>query len=122
MLIDISNHPVKTNITRKVEYGGIVESAEKWFSNNLLVAITYKVYYFLDDEPLFVNDINHIVTLRATNDTFVNEDGEIVDQADSIMTEYEYFKQIRNIPIKINDFIIMKALYGDSIQRFDFDI
>jgi hypothetical protein len=121
-MIDISNHPVKTNITRKVEYGGLLEINKEWYSSPKQVTIVFKVFYFLNGEPLFEKDVSHIVYLRAMETTFVDQEGNIVPEEEGIMSEFDYFQIVKDNPIKINNLIYAKAMQGDQEGRFDFDI
>ena len=122
MIINISNHPVKPEITRKVEYGGLIESAEDWYGSPKQVTIAFKVLYFLNGESLFEGSVNHIAYLRATEDTYVDAQGNVVPQEEGVMSEYDFFQLIKSNPVTINDLIEAKAVQGDLQGRFDFDI
>lgn len=128
MRIDISNHPVKTNITRKVEYGGLTEVNKEWFSTPLQVILAFKVFYYLNEDPIFENDLDHVVALRATKDTMVDFEGNILTDLEGkqegvdYISEFDFFQIVKDNPVIINTMIRNKALQGDLEGRFDFDI
>ena len=62
-----------------------------------------------------------IVPLIADNTTCVDDKGVIVPcgSPDAVMTEYEYYMQMLNVPVVIADMVEQKILWADSEGRFN---
>lgn len=119
MIYNISNEPVY-GFKRKVEvlniHIGLQESTDKAVNLYLIVK-----YYESDGvTPITIIPAKG-VTLRADETTWVDVDGNIVEEGsiDAIMTEYDFFMMLMDQPIIISDIVESKVTWADSLGRFD---
>ena len=118
MIYNISDEPLY-GFKRKAEptliYIGFKESIGKFVNLQFIVN-----YYKVDDAPITIIPPK-IVTLRADETTWVDSNGNIVPQEDpaAVMTEYEFFMAMMNVPIVISDIVEAKVAWADSLGRFN---
>ena len=120
ILVDISNDPVY-GFKRKVEAAGLQIGFMDYMNKS--VTLTTNVRYFENNsEEAEITIIQQkVVSMIADNTTCVNSSGVIVpcDSPDAVMTEYEYYMQMLNVPVVISDMIEQKILWADSQGRFN---
>ena len=125
-LVKISNHPDKTNIERYVEYLGLTHIAKKLRPTDAdkQITLSFLVRYFLDGVEIFAGQVFHTTELRAMETTWLDAEGNIVEEGseDAVITEYDYFIMLMGMPIVINHLIQAKIQQGDAQGRFDFPI
>lgn len=117
--IAISNHPLFSDVTRDVELTGIDIRINN--INGQAVILSLLVHYYQNG-----NNIDNVfpikpINLIATNDTWVDIDGNIVPEGDisAVMTEYEFFMMMMNVPVVISDIVESKVAWADSLGRFN---
>ena len=118
MIYNISDEPTY-GFKRKVEptiiYIGFKDFVGKVVNLQFIVN-----YYEADDTPITLIP-SKTVTLRADETTWVDENGTIVPEGDptAVMTEYDFFMSLMNVPIVISDIIAAKVVWADNLGRFD---
>jgi hypothetical protein len=118
MIYNISDEPTY-GFKRKVELAqihiGFMDFVNK--SVNLFLVVKY---YENDDTPITLIPIKS-VTLRADNTTWVDQNGNIVPEGDptAVMTEYDFFMMMMNVPIVISDIVAAKVVWADNLGRFN---
>lgn len=118
MIYNISNEP-NYGFKRKVELAqihiGFMDFVNK--SVNLFLVVKY---YEADDTPIVIIPSKNVI-LRADETTWVDVDGNIVEEGaiDAIMTEYDFFMMMMTVPIVISDIVESKVTWADSLGRFD---
>ena len=119
MIYNISDEPVY-GFKRKVQ----VDSINIGISTNSVesVILTTSVKYYSSDEVTKINIIpRKIVNLVADNTTWVDSNGNMVSEGDpsAVMTEYEFFMAMMNVPVVISDIVQSKVAWADSLGRFN---
>lgn len=119
MIYNISDEP-KYGFKRKVELGSIYIEIEDISGQCVNLRLLVK-YYESDGVTLMKIVPSRWVTLRADNTTWVDVDGNIVPEGDiaAVMTEYEFFMAMMNVPIVISDIVEAKVAWADSLGRFN---
>lgn len=119
MIYNISDEPVY-GFKRKAEVArihiGFMDFVDK------AVNLQFTVNYYENDGTTFINIIPpKSVTLRADETTWVDQNGTIVPEGDptAVMTEYDFFMMMMNVPIVISDIIEAKVIWADNLGRFD---
>ena len=119
MIYNISDEP-NYGFKRKVEviniHIGFKEFADKAVNLHLMLK------YYENDGVTPVSLIpSRGVVLRADDTTWVNSDGDIVPEGDptAVMTEYEFFMAMMEIPVVISDIVEAKVTWADSLGRFN---
>jgi hypothetical protein len=118
MIYNISDEPVY-GFKRKVEaisiHIGFQTFIDKAVNLHLMVR-----YYENDGTPITLIPAKNVV-LRADNTTWVDIDGNIVPEGDiaAVMTEYEFFMTMMNVPVVISDIVEAKVAWADSLGRFN---
>jgi hypothetical protein len=118
MIYNISDEP-NYGFKRKVELAqihiGFVDFINK--SVNLLLVVKY---YESDDTPITLIPSKN-VNLRADETTWVDSNGTIVSQGDptAVMTEYDFFMAMMDVPVVISDIVESKVTWADSLGRFN---
>ena len=86
------------------------------------VSLLCQVNYFeaATDEPITIIPPK-IVSLVADNTTCVDSRGVIVPcgSPEAVMTEFEYYMQMLEVPVVIADMVTQKILWADSEGRFN---
>jgi hypothetical protein len=119
MIYNISDEPVY-GFKRKVEVANIHIGFQEFVDKAVNLYLIVK--YYGSDETTPINIIPAKgVTLRADNTTWVNSDGDIVPEGDptAVMTEYEFFMAMMEIPVVISDIVEAKVTWADSLGRFN---
>lgn len=120
MTISISNHPIDDNILREASYSGhdVQNDPEYGFSVKLRLRVNH---YIMVDGVKTNHPLQAVkwVTLTADKSTFVDAQGNIVPEEDSVMTEFDFFIMLMGVSIIQNDIISAKILWADSLGRFD---
>ena len=119
MIYNISDEPTY-GFKRKVEptliYIGLKDFVGK------VVNLQFIVNYYEDDGTTIINIIPpKSVILKADETTWVDQNGTIVPEGDptAVMTEYDFFMALMDVPIVISDIIGAKVVWADSLGRFD---
>jgi len=118
MIYNISDEPTY-GFKRKVEpiiiYIGFKESVGKVVNLQFIVN-----YYDADETPITLIPFKE-VTLRADQSTWVDQNGTIVPEGDptAVMTEYDFFMMLMNVPIVISNIVQAKVVWADSLGRFN---
>jgi hypothetical protein len=119
MIYNISDEPTY-GFKRKVEVTQIFIGLQDFVDKAVNLYLIVKYY-----ESDGVTSITLIppkgVILRADNTTWVDVDGNIVEEGSiaAIMTEYEFFMMLMDQPIIISDIVESKVTWADSLGRFD---
>ena len=118
MEYNISDEP-NYGFKRKVKIAQIHIGLED-FIDKAVNLVTVVNYYESDGTPITIIPPK-VVTLRADNTTWVDVDGNIVPEGDpaAVMTEYEFFMAMMNVPVVISDIVQAKVAWADSLGRFD---
>jgi len=119
MIYNISDEP-NYGFKRKVHVDSINIGIGDLFNKAVVLYLVVK-YYAPDGSTIidFIPPKN--VNLIADTTTWVDVDGNIVEQGsiDAVMTEYEFFMMLMNVPIVISDIVESKVAWADSLGRFD---
>ena len=119
MIYNISDEP-NYGFKRKVHVDSININIGDLFNKAVVLSLIVKYY-----APDGVTIIDFIpakkVPLIADTTTWVDVDGNIVEQGsiDAVMTEYEFFMTMMNIPVVISDIVESKVAWADSLGRFN---
>jgi hypothetical protein len=118
MIYNISDEPTY-GFKRKVEVANIHIGLQDFADKAVNLYLTVK-YYEADDTPITIIPPKGVI-LRADNTTWVDVDGNIVPEGDiaAVMTEYEFFMAMMNVPIVISDIVEAKVAWADSLGRFN---
>lgn len=118
MEYNISDEP-NYGFKRKVTVAQIHIGFEDFVDKCVNLVLTVK-YYENDGTPITLIPAKG-VTLRADNTTWVDQNGTIVPEGDptAVMTEYEFFMSLMNVPIVISDIVQAKVSWADSLGRFN---
>ncbi len=119
MIYNISDEPTY-GFKRKVELAEIHIGFQDFVNKS--VSLFFVVKYYESDEITSITLIPAKgVTLRADETTWVDVDGNIVPEGDisAVMTEYEFFMAMMNVPIVISDIVEAKVTWADSLGRFN---
>lgn len=87
-LINISNHPVLTDVTRKAQ---IFRSYKEYDTNRVILIVN--IYHYKDDVEL--KYFPKQVELISDNEVKVNQQGEIVDNG--TIGEFDYLWNVVNV-------------------------
>jgi len=119
MIYNISDEP-NYGFKRKVEVAQIHIGFEDFVDKAVNLFLIVKYYESDGTTPITIIPPKG-VTLRADNTTWVDVDGNIVEQGsiDAAMTEYEFFMMMMNVPIVISDIVEAKVAWADSLGRFN---
>jgi len=119
MIYNISDEPVY-GFKRKVEVASIHIGFQDFVDRAVNLYLIVKYYGSDENTPIDIIPAKG-VTLRADNTTWVNSDGDIVSQDDptAVMTEYEFFMAMMNVPVVISDIVEAKVAWADSLGRFN---
>jgi hypothetical protein len=119
MVYNISDEP-NYGFKRKVEVAQIHIGFEDFVDKAVNLFLIVKYYESNGTTPITLIPAKG-VTLRADNTTWVDVDGNIVEEGsiDAIMTEYEFFMMLMNQPIIISDIVESKVTWADSLGRFN---
>lgn len=118
MIYNISDEPTY-GFKRKVEVArihiGFLDFVDKAVNLYFIVK-----YYEIDDTPITIIPSKNI-TLRADETTWVDSNGTIVPEGDptAVMTEYDFFISLMNVPIVISDIVAAKVVWADNLGRFN---
>lgn len=118
MIYNISDEP-NYGFKRKVEaisiHIGFQTFIDKAVNLHLMVR-----YYENDGTPITLIPAKNVV-LRADDSTWVDSNGNIVPEGDptAVMTEYEFFMAMMNVPVVISDIVEAKVAWADSLGRFN---
>ena len=119
MIYNISDEPVY-GFKRKVEVASIHIGFQNFVDKAVNLNLMVKYYGSNENTPIDIIPVK-LVTLRADNTTWVNSDGDIVPEDDptAVMTEYEFFMAMMEIPVVISDIVEAKVTWADSLGRFN---
>jgi hypothetical protein len=119
MIYNISDEPIY-GFKRKVEVAQIHIGFQD-FVDKAVNLVTLVKYYESDGVTPITLIPNKLVSLRADNTTWVDVDGNIVPEGNiaAVMTEYEFFMAMMNVPIVISDIVEAKVAWADSLGRFN---
>lgn len=118
MIYNISDEP-NYGFKRKVEVArihiGFMDFVDK--AVNLQFTVNY---YESNGTPITLIPPKEVI-LRADETTWVDQNGTIVWEGDptAVMTEYDFFMMMMNVPIVISDIIEAKVIWADNLGRFD---
>lgn len=115
----ISNDPVY-GFKRKVELSAVNIGLADFVGKR--VQLMLSVNYYEADASTVISVIPpKIVSLTADETTWVDANGNILpaDDPAAVMTEYDYFLTLLNVPIVISTLVSQKITWADSLQRFD---
>jgi hypothetical protein len=119
MIYNISDEP-NYGFKRKVHVDSININIGDLFNKAVVLFLTVKYY-----DPDGVTVINFIpsksIPLIADTTTWIDSNGTIVPEGDptAVMTEYEFFMAMMNVPIVISDIVEAKVAWADSLGRFN---
>jgi hypothetical protein len=119
IIVPISNEPTygfkRTATMAALNIGALPFLGE---SVNLICQVNY--FEPITDEPITIIPPK-IVPLVADNTTCVDNKGMIVPcgSPNAVMTEYEYYMQMLDVPVVIADMVTAKILWADSEGRFN---
>jgi len=119
IIVPISNEPTygfkRTATMAALNIGALPFVGE---SVNLICQVNY--FEPITDEPITIIPPK-IVPLVADNTTCVDNKGMIVPcgSPNAVMTEYEYYMQMLDVPVVIADMVTAKILWADSEGRFN---
>jgi hypothetical protein len=118
MIYNISDEPTY-GFKRKVEIVQI-HIGFKDFINKAVNLYCIVNYYEADDTPITIIPAKDVI-LRADDTTWVDATGTIVPEGDptAVMTEYDFFIGLMQLPIVIEDIVESKVTWADSLGRFD---
>lgn len=119
MIYNISDEP-NYGFKRKVEVSQIQIGFQDFVGEAVNLHLT--VRYYESDGVTLINLIPlKFVTLRADKTTWVDIDGNIVPEGDlaAVMTEYDFFMNLMDIPVVISDIVEAKVAWADSLGRFN---
>jgi hypothetical protein len=119
MIYNISDEP-KYGFKRKVELGSIYIEIEEVSGQCVNLKLLVKYYENDGVTPMRLIPFKW-VTLRADNTTWVDQNGNIVPEGDptAVMTEYEFFMAMMDVPVVISDIVEAKVAWADSLGRFN---
>jgi hypothetical protein len=119
MIYNISDEP-NYGFKRKVEVAQIHIGFEDFIDKAVNLVTSVKYYEADGITPITLIPAKG-VTLRADNTTWVDVDGNIVEEGsiDAAMTEYDFFMMLMNVPIVISDIVESKVAWADSLGRFN---
>lgn len=119
MIFNISDEPVY-GFKRKVQVDSINIGISTSSVESVILATS--VEYYSSDGVTKINIIpRKIVNLVADNTTWVDSNGTIVPEGDptAVMTEYEFFMAMMDVPVVISDIVEAKVAWADSLGRFN---
>jgi hypothetical protein len=118
MIYNISDEPTY-GFKRKVELAQINIGFKEFVSKTVI--LYFIVNYYESDGTLITIIPFKNVVLRADNTTWVDSNGTIVPEEDptAVMTEYDFFMSLINVPIVISDIVKSKVAWADSLGRFN---
>jgi hypothetical protein len=119
MIYNISDEP-NYGFKRKVEVAKIHIGFEDFVDKAVNLYLIVKYYESNEVTPITLIPAKG-VTLRADNTTWVDANGTIVPEGDptAVMTEYDFFMAMMEIPVVISDIVESKVVWADSLGRFD---
>jgi len=115
----ISNEPTY-GFKRTATMAALNIGALPFMGLNVILFIQVDYFDATTDEPITIIPPKQ-VPLIADNSTCVDIHGAIVPcgSPEAVMTEYEYFMQMLNVPVVISDMVVQKILWADSMGRFN---
>jgi hypothetical protein len=119
MIYNISDEPTY-GFKRKVELSQIYIGFQDFVDKS--VSLAFVVNYYEEDGTTLITLIpKKQVILRADESTWVNSNGTIVPEGDptAVMTEYDFFIMLMNVPIVISDIVEAKVAWADNLGRFN---
>ena len=118
MIYNISNEPTY-GFKRKVEVAQIHIGFMDFVDKSVSLCFIVK-YYEANDTPITIIPSKNVI-LRADNTTWVDATGTIVPEGDptAVMTEYNFFISLMDVPIVISDIVESKVTWADSLGRFN---
>jgi hypothetical protein len=119
MIYNISDEPTY-GFKRKVETAQIHIGFQDFVDKAVNLFLIVKYYESDGITPITLIPAKG-VTLRADNTTWVDIDGNIVSEGDpsAVMTEYEFFMMMMDVPVVISDIVESKVAWADSLGRFN---
>ena len=119
MIYNISDEP-NYGFKRKVHVDTININIGDLFNKSVVLSLIVK-YYTPDGSTVIDFIPAKRVPLIADTTTWVDVDGNIVPEGDiaAVMTEYEFFMAMMNVPIVISDIVESKVAWADSLGRFN---
>ena len=119
MIYNISDEP-NYGFKRKVEVASIHIGFEDFVDKAVNLFLIVKYYENDGVTPITIIPAKG-VTLRADETTWVDVDGNIVEQGsiDAVMTEYEFFMMMMTVPVVISDIVESKVAWADGLGRFN---
>lgn len=119
MIYNISDEPnygFKRKVTIDAINIGVSESVVQ-----AVILVTSVKYYSPDGNTVLTFIPPKSVNLTADNTTWVDQNGTIVPEGDpsAVMTEYDFFISLMNVPIVISDIVQAKVSWADSLGRFN---
>jgi hypothetical protein len=118
MIYNISDEP-KYGFKRKVELANIYIGFQEFVNKSVHLNLIVK-YYESDDTLITIIPFKNVI-LRADETTWVDVDGNIVPEGDTaaVMTEYDFFMAMMDVPVVISDIVEDKVTWADSLGRFN---
>lgn len=118
MIYNISDEP-KYGFKRKVDVAAIHIGLKDFMDKAVNLHLVVNYY---DDKGNTIDIIpSKVVILRADNTTWVDANGNIVQEGDpnAVMTEYDFFIMLMNVPVVISNIVESKVAWADNLGRFD---
>jgi hypothetical protein len=109
----ISNHPT-SGYVRFAEVADIVISLRR-----KVISLVIEISHYKEEGAFGIIIANKDVSLHATQDTWLDAEGNIVPEGEGVITEYDYFMLNWDKPIILNDLCIIYIQRGDANGRFD---
>lgn len=115
----ISDDPIY-GFKRKVELSAINIGIADFVGKRVQLMLSVN-YYEADASTMITVIPPKIVSLTADETIWVDANGIIVPEGDpsAVMTEYDFFLTLLDVPIVISTLVSQKISWADSLQRFD---
>ncbi len=119
MIYNISDEP-NYGFKRKVNVETININVDNTLNKAVVLSLIVK-YYSQDGNTVIDFIPSKKVNLIADTTTLVDVDGNIVEPGsiDAVMTEYDFFMSLMEVPVVISDIVESKVAWADSLGRFD---
>ena len=119
IIVPISNEPTY-GFKRSVTMASLQINVLPFMGESVSLLCQVNYFEVATDEPITIIPPK-IVPLIADNTTCVDSRGMIVPcgSPEAVMTEFEYYMQMLEVPVVIADMVTQKILWADSEGRFN---